>query len=228
MKGLVVTGTDTGVGKTLVSTVLLTLLRERGFSPAALKPCETGCAPDSPEDALAMREASGANDPLDDVCPYRFRAALAPAEAARLEGRRVELPSLFAAYERLSRDGRPVIVESAGGALVPLNEEATFGDLAARLGLPCVVVARDALGTLNHTALTVEALRRRGIPVRGVVLNALTPADDGTRASNAEWIARQCGVEILAQLSFHPDRAERLSAGLRAMGRKFDLLFGSR
>lgn len=209
MKGLLITGTDTGVGKTVVSCAILELLRRRGLRPAPFKPCESGCEQDRPEDALAMRDAAGSEDPIDEVCPYRLRLPLGPAAAAEAEGTSIDLERLLSAYARLTEGYRPAVVESAGGLLVPLAPALNFADLAERLDLPVLVVARDALGTLNHTALTVEALRRRGLHVAAVVLNRLAPIDDGTWSSNAAWIRNTCNVETIVQLDHRPDPAQR-------------------
>jgi dethiobiotin synthetase len=225
---LAVVGTDTGVGKTLVSTALLELLRERGLNPAAFKPCETGCGRHGPLDALALRQASGASDDLEDVCPYRFLQPLAPAVAAAAEGRRVDFAALERAFRRLCARGRPVILEGAGGLLVPIAGDLTLADLLVRLRLPAIVVARDALGTLNHTALTVEALRRRGVPVRGVVLNRTTPRDDGTSRTNTAWISRMTGLPVLSRLRHVADPERRRLAAERQLGRSFASLFPSK
>lgn len=225
---LAVVGTDTGVGKTLVSAALLGLLCERGLHPAAFKPCETGCGRRGALDALALRKASGASDDIEDVCPYRFREPVAPAVAAAAEGRRVDFAALERAFRRLCARGRPVILEGAGGLLTPLAGELTLADLLVRLRLPAVVVARDALGTLNHTALTVEALRHRGVPVRGVVLNRTTPRDDGTSRTNSAWVSRMTGLPVLCRLRHVADPARRRLAAERQLGRSFASLFPSR
>jgi dethiobiotin synthetase len=177
MRGWFVAGTDTGVGKTEVARAICALLLERGHAPRALKPVETGCAPDAPEDALALRAACGNTQPLDEVCPYRFRLPAAPLVAAEAEGASVDL---FRIEKLAARGPGPVVVEAAGGLLVPLArqplslEEAdppdrapaqavvTNLDLADRLALPVILVARASLGTVNHCALSAEALARRG------------------------------------------------------------------
>jgi dethiobiotin synthetase len=226
VRGLFVTGTDTGVGKTQVACALLRLWREAGLRPAPLKPAETGCQPD-PEDALAlMREAepelsppspcpspaSGRGDSLDVVCPYRFREPLAPAVAARLEGRVVEIGRVLVCAEQLSVGDRPLLVESAGGLLVPLTERETNADLAVRLGLPLLVVARAGLGTINHTVLTIEAARARGLRVAAVVLNRASSATaDPSEATNPAEIVRLTGVPVLGPLPFVESATERIA-----------------
>ena len=117
MKGFFVAGTDTGVGKTQIGRALCALLRLRGLKPVALKPVETGCAPERPEDALALREACGSAQSLDEVCPYRFRLPAAPLVAAEAEGASVDLLRIEALVARASG---PIVVEAAGGLMVPL------------------------------------------------------------------------------------------------------------
>jgi len=181
LRGLFIAGTDTGVGKTEVARAVLQLLAARGERPRALKPVETGCAPDAPEDALALRAACGPpNDalPLDAVCPHRFLLPAAPLVAAEAEGRVVERAPIDACV-RAARDAdQPLIVEAAGGLLVPLWRAGglfTNLDLAASLGLPVLLVGRAGLGTINHCALSALALAQRRIPLLAIVLNRTSP-----------------------------------------------------
>ena len=165
------TGTDTGVGKTVVACALVRALRGRGIDAGAMKPIETGVGADGPRDALALRAAGGDTDPLDDVCPQRFALPAAPSVAAARERRALDLGALLEAFGRLRARHELLVVEGAGGLLVPLAEGFCMADLAGRLGLPLVVVARAALGTINHTLLTLEAAEGRGLAVAGVVVS---------------------------------------------------------
>lgn len=195
---VLVTGTDTGVGKTVVTCALLRALRARGLHPVAIKPVETGCADlDQPEDALLLRAAAGGTTPLDVVCPARYRTPAAPATAARLEGSRHSFEGLVDHVKGVRARSAGVIVEGAGGLLVPLAEGRSFADLALALGAPLVVVARDALGTINHTSLTLEAARSRGIAVLAVVLNAVAAPDAVFVDHGAELRALWPGVTFL-------------------------------
>jgi dethiobiotin synthetase len=221
-----VTGTDTGVGKTTVACALVAAARARGLRVLAIKPIETGCAlaPDGrslqPADALALERASRhpnasidrrmADRPLEPTplsTVYRFAAPLAPSVAAELAGAAVALAPILRAVDRL-RSLAPdlLLVEGAGGLLVPLSETADMADLAAALDVPLLVVARDSLGTINHTLLTLEAAAARGLPVAGVVLCAVAPGtSDRDAARNAEEIARRGRVPILGRLGHLPD-----------------------
>lgn len=170
-RGLFVTGTDTGVGKTVVACALAAALRARGLDVGAMKPIETGVGRGGPLDALALRAAAGADDPLDDVCPQRFALPAAPTVAAEREGRWVDLRAVDRAFRRLAARHALLVVEGAGGLLAPAAAGATMADLAARLGLPLLLVTRAAIGTINQTRLALEAAARRGLRVAGVVVS---------------------------------------------------------
>ncbi len=215
MRGLFVTGTDTGVGKTEVACGLVRGHRARGLDVGAMKPAQSGHAPGEPSDADRLRAAAGDADPAELVCPYTFGPPLAPAVAARLEGRTVSLPRLLDAARALAARHAALVVEGAGGLMTPLTGRETFADLAVALGLPVLVVARAGLGTVNHVALTCEALRARGLVVHGVVLNRTSGGHDPSEPHNAGEIERLTGVRVLAALPFERDAAarERLIAG---------------
>ena len=226
-RGFFVAGTDTGVGKTEIGRAICALMARKGLHPLALKPVETGCEPDRPEDALALREACGSSQPLDELCPYRFRLPAAPLVAAEAEGRRVDLLRIEDLVERARA---PILVEAAGGLMVPLAREplsldqidpadgppsaviVTNLDLAERLQLPVVLVGRAGLGTLNHCALSVEALEQRDLLLAAVVLNRTQPDDDPTVASNARWVAEMTGAQVLGPGPFVADARQRLLA----------------
>lgn len=226
-KGFFVAGTDTGVGKTEIGRAICAWMARKGLHPLALKPVETGCEPDRPEDALALREACGSSQPLDELCPYRFRLPAAPLVAAEAEGARVDLLRIEGLVERARA---PIVVEAAGGLMVPLAREplsidqidpadgppaqaiVTNLDLAERLRLPVVLVGRAGLGTLNHCALSVEALEQRDILLAAVVLNRTQPEDDPTVVSNARWVAEMTGAQVLGPGPFVADARERVLA----------------
>ncbi|HTP41032.1 MAG TPA: dethiobiotin synthase [Nitrospiria bacterium] len=174
-RGLFITGTDTGVGKTMVTAALAAWLRHEGYDVGVMKPVHTGCRHSKkerpPPDSAVLLRAAGARDPVRLVTPYRLRRPLAPLAAARAEGRSIDVGRLRTAYRALARRHQIVLVEGVGGLLVPLTASSTVADLIAAWKLPLIVVARAGLGTLNHTLLTIEAARRRGIVIGGIILN---------------------------------------------------------
>jgi dethiobiotin synthetase len=176
---LFVTGTDTGVGKTHVSRALLRALVRQGAAPFPLKLIETGCAREGdqlvPADGVDLARAARREDALAQVAPYRFLLPAAPTTAARAEGVTLSFAPLVEHVRAAQARSARVLLEGAGGLLVPIGPEGNFADLSLRLGARVVLVARDALGTLNHTLLTVEALAHRGLPLAAIVLSAVGP-----------------------------------------------------
>jgi dethiobiotin synthetase len=197
LRGLFVTGTDTGVGKTVVAAALAAALRADGVDVAAFKPAVTGLdepEPGRPPDHELLAAVTGRR--VDEVAPHRFGPAVSPHLAAELEGITLEPTALVAAARGLRAD--VVIVEGVGGLLVPLTLGYTVRDLAIDLGWPVVVAARPGLGTINHSLLTVEAARAGGLDVRAVVLTPW-PAEPGViEPSNFEAIVRLGGVDVAA------------------------------
>jgi len=193
MTGLFVTATDTGVGKTWVACALARAATRRGLRVAAMKPCETGDG----DDGARLMDAAGR--PLDPALarPYQFHLPASPEVAARVEGTVVDVASIVAAFARLTRDADFTIVEGAGGLLVPVAPGVLMADLAARLGLPLLVVARASLGTVNHTLLTIEAARARKIAIAGVVTSRAADTAGPEEPTNPEAIATYGRVPIL-------------------------------
>jgi len=190
MRGLFVTGTDTNAGKTFVACALARGLRAAGVDVGVMKPAETGVPESGPLDAHALRLAAGVDDPIEDVCPERFALPASPEVAARTEGRAVSLAAIRAAWTRLATRHAFMLVEGAGGLLVPLDRETDMADLARELGLPILLVTRARLGTINHTRQSLECAATRGLEVFGVVIShsdgPLSPADALNLASLRE------------------------------------------
>ena len=194
-----VTGTDTGVGKTLAAAALCRAERVAGRTALYAKPVQTGLEPAEAGDAAFV--AAAAKVPVIEC--LRFREPLAPAVAARLEGAVIDVEALLADLAKASDGFDRLIVEGAGGLLVPLWADITMADLADRLGAGLVVVTRPSLGTLNHTALTLEAADRRGLPVDGLVISGW-PAEPGvTEMTNLERLSDM--APVLGLLPTYPD-----------------------
>lgn len=199
--GLFITGTDTGVGKSVVAALFIASLRLRGVPVAGMKPAETGCAPE-PIDARLLIAATGGDDPLDLACPYRFALPVAPEVAARADGTAIDVEVIRRALDGLARSGRFVVVEGAGGAGTPYAPGLRGIDLAAVLGLPVLLVARATLGTVGQTLVTLAAMREARVTCRGIILNRLpgiAPGpDDPTNAPLIEAHSR--GVPVLGTM----------------------------
>ncbi len=174
-KGIFITGTDTGVGKTYVAAGIAASLVRSGVDVGVMKPAETGCGRRRggliPADALILRKAAATADSLALVNPYRFKHPLAPSQAAALEGKTINPASMVTAYKVLSHRHDFMIVEGAGGIMVPLRNDYTYLDLVRDLRLPVIIVARPGLGTINHTLLTISAIRHANLTVKGVIVN---------------------------------------------------------
>lgn len=194
-----VTGTDTGVGKTEVSAALLSLMRKRGLRPFAFKPCESG----EGNDSKMLWKAAGAWQEPRTVCLYRMRAPLAPMLAARAEQTHVDWKRLCLGLRTLGKG--PGVVEGAGGLFVPLDEKHDVIDFIAVSRLPVILVARAGLGTLNHTVLSLAALRDRRIPVAGVVLSqSVKTGDVSVQLNRPELVRRFPKIPFFGPVSFEP------------------------
>lgn len=220
MRGIFVTGTDTGVGKTTVAAGLLRWIRTKGIDTVPMKPVQTGCEPamtgetgGDPESSLrvpdlelmlAAADLAAGPDEMALMCPFRYQPACSPHLAGRMEGHFPSIDAIEESARRLLVHHEALVVEGAGGVLVPLDEQSTMRDLMRRLALPVVIVARPDLGTINHTLLTIEALRSAGLRIVGVVYNDLSEGgareDDWIRDDNPGIITRLSGVPSLGRL----------------------------
>lgn len=218
-KGLFITGTDTGVGKTIVTAALARALRLRGVNVGVMKPVTSGCSEQGGElisdDAELLAWAAGV--PCDeDVSPYRLREPIAPSEAAKIDGVRIDFERIAESYRRLAERHDFVLVEGAGGLMVPLSGGLLVADLIKRLELPLLVVSRPNLGTINHTVLTCFAAGQMELEVKGVVVNRF-PAEPGlAERGAAHHIGSLCGAPILGVWNDLPGSPEAVVEGLAA------------
>lgn len=193
---LFLTGTDTGVGKTFTTALLTRALRQAGLGTIALKPLCSG----ERSDVEILRAASDNALSLDETNPIWLQAPATPLVAAQLENRTLSLDPLVDWFHKLFAKHSSLLVEGAGGWLVPITESETLADFAARLNLPVIIVVANRLGCLNHTLLTLESIRACGLPCPGIILNHLTPDSDIAQRTNAQILARH--TQIL--LEIHP------------------------
>lgn len=202
MPGWFITGTDTGVGKTVIAGALAMLVGEQGRKVAVFKPVATGCRRDMrlglvSEDAEFLAHCAESDATLETVNPVRYGGDLAPLAAAEHTRKPVDWDAIDRSWGQLRASSEWAVVEGAGGLLVPIDREHSMADLAKRFDLPLVIVARPALGTINHTLLTIEAARSRGLDIAAVVINGYRP-DSATLAeeTNPDVIARLARIPI--------------------------------
>ena len=191
------TGTGTGVGKTVAGCIIAAHWAAQGKSPRVMKPAESGCALEGghlvPRDAIALRTAAGDGRPMEEICPYRYEIPLTPAHAAEREGAAPDLERIAGSIEALKKEKSPLLVEGAGGLLAPLAAGVLMSDLARRANLPLVLVAPLGLGSINHTLLSVREAGRQGLRVLGVILSDTTGEAIPAAERNPAAIADLCG-----------------------------------
>lgn len=222
-RGLFVTGTDTGVGKTLITGGIAAALRAQEIDAGVWKPVQSGAVCGDPRsDSAILRRLSGVDDPEDRICPFSFEAAVTPELAAHLAGQDLEFGAVLEGGEAVCARHDYVLCEGAGGWYVPLAEQREMADLARALGWPVLIVARAGLGTINHTILTYEAIRADNLTCVGIILNGHDgPMPDGrikdvadvprqaayanAALTNAMFIHRGTGAAILGVVPRLPD-----------------------
>ncbi len=214
-KGFFITGTDTGVGKTFVTAGIAAVLKEKGINVGTMKPIETGCAEKDgklePQDAFYLKNATGTDDGLDLINPYRFKAPVAPSIASRLEGKTIDLTKIKACYETLASKHPVMLVEGVGGLLAPVNENETVADLVKVLHLPLIIIVEARLGMINHTLLTVKEAQTVGIEVKGIIINYSALITDELLFTNQAEIKRLANIPVLGELPFcDTDRASKM------------------
>ncbi len=199
IRGVFVTGTDTGVGKTVIGAALALFLRQRGVDVGVMKPAESGVDdPASPgPDATLLAWAAGVEDVPESVSPYRLREPLAPAVAAQREGVRIVPGVIQQHFDILRRRHDFLIVEGAGGLMVPLAGGILFADLARQMALPLLVVSRPDLGTINHTFLTVFAARQMELPLAGYLINRMPEYPDAACETAPHTMASLIPADLL-------------------------------
>ena len=237
MNGLFITGTDTDIGKTALSALLLAELRRRGTNAAPMKPAQTGCKeegfrpkasgfgadspPPSPESkaqglfsvpdldySLSMAGMEVDAETYKNMAPYTFEPACSPHLAAEMAGTEIDISEIVIAARTLAKQYDFIIAEGAGGIMVPLNQRETMLDLMQALKLPIVVAARPGLGTINHTLLSIRALRSDGLDIAGIVFVASTPGDPGLiEEDNLATIEHFGKVPVLGTIPYCPQLA---------------------
>jgi dethiobiotin synthetase len=216
-----ITGTDTGVGKTTVGCALAAALATRGLRVGVAKPFETGCEPDAegalvPADARQLRYFADCSEPIEVICPVRCGEPLAPAVALRRQGLEVDLERLRSAIEGIVERHEVTLIEGAGGLLVPVAGRVTFADLARDWLLPLLIVVGNRLGALNHAQLTLRVAQQMSIPVAGYIINGLMAEEDLAVQTNVDALAELIGPALgrlpwLGAVHCTPEDRERLA-----------------
>ena len=230
MAGFFITGTDTGVGKTVVTACLLALLGKRGLDVGVMKPLETGvdaeCSSSANSDAKFLMESAAIEDNLAEVCPVRLKPAASPYQAARIENQAIDIDEILSAFKTLSERHPWMLVEGIGGLLTPIHRDYLVVDLIRDMGLPVILVCRYQLGTLNHSLLALDHLKRRQLEVRGVIFNQtgeLNPVETEQPAllkelSKTHLLGGVPFIEGLSTESFTPELLQVLEQSIDCTG----------
>jgi dethiobiotin synthetase len=208
-RGFFITGTDTGVGKTVIAGALLLVIRSLGISVCGMKPIETGCMKSEnvvqkaesrvkdtlliPADGMFLKEIADMDDSIDVITPIRFEKPLAPFPASEIEGIPVDIDKIKKAFKDLLRKYDMVVVEGIGGLFVPIKRDYFVLDLIKHFGLPIIIVSRPGLGTINHTLLTVNYAMKEGLNVAGIIINYSRPPE--------KTLAEETNPKVIRQIS---------------------------
>jgi len=209
-RGVFITATDTGVGKTIVASALVRCLTQRGIDVGVMKPIETGVSRSakSQSDGARLRRAAGSHDPMAEVCPYVFRLPVAPFSAARAEGTTVRITTIMRVFRLLSQKHPLMVVEGVGGVYTPVTQTLNIINLIDHMKLSTIVVGQSGLGGINHALLTIHALRLQKIPIVALVLNRRWPVQTKTsraqEQSTISLLRRLAGVPVVGPLPYNP------------------------
>lgn len=206
-RGFFITGTDTGVGKTVIAAAIIRALRSHGIHACGMKPVETGCRTlDNilyPSDGMFLKKVAGMEEAVCDVTPFCFETPLAPLASSEIAGRAIDIPIIIERFNGLLKKYAAVVVEGIGGILVPIKKDYFVIDLVKELNLPLIVVARPSLGTINHTLLTVRCALNEGIKVAGVIINFNRPPDGAlAEKTNPHILQRLSPVPIIGTFPY--------------------------
>jgi dethiobiotin synthetase len=206
-KGYFITGTDTGVGKTLVAGGIAAILKNKGINVGVMKPIATGCKWINnrliSEDAVFLKLSAEVEDDYELINPISLEQPLAPTVATQLSNTKIDTDKINTAYDTLCERHDYIIVEGIGGLLVPIDEYYFVVDIAEEMELPVIVVCRPTLGTINHTLLTVSYARQHGLDVKGIIINeSAENCDIIVKDTNTDEIKRLTGLPIIGTIPF--------------------------
>ncbi|MDA1477167.1 dethiobiotin synthase [Bacillus changyiensis] len=198
MRGIFVTGTDTGVGKTIISCGIAALLKEKNIDVGVFKPFLSGISRDNPQsDTALLKQMSHTCLTHEEITPFEYKEPLAPYVAAKQEGKMVSINEVINHWNKIKKQHDYVIVEGAGGIAVPLGENYLVAHLIKALQLPVLIVARPDLGTINHTFLTVQYAKQLGLQIAGIVINGRSERPNLDEKTNPNIIEQLCDVPLI-------------------------------
>ena len=208
MNGFFITGTDTDVGKTVVTACLITLFKGQGVG--VMKPIETGvdptCSSTANSDTKFLMEVSGTTDAEEEVCPLRLKTPASPYQASQIAGTSIQPSTILKQFKVLQSRHNMMLVEGLGGLLVPITPSYNVADLAREIGLPLIIVSRVRVGTLNHTLLTINAARQHGLKIKGIILNKQKNTDlDNIEEQQGKLIEELSDTPILGTCPYIQD-----------------------
>ncbi len=225
-KGFFITGTDTGVGKTIIAGAMIRLMRSFGVKTCAMKPIESGCGREGnnliPYDGTFLKQAAHMDEPLRLVTPCCLESPLAPFAAAGIENRKISIDEIKKAYYKLYKTYESIVVEGVGGLMVPIRKDYFVIDLVKEFSLPLLVVAKPGLGTINHTLLTCRAALDAGLEVAGVIINySRPPENDLAEKTNPKVLEEVCPVPLIGTFPYLKNMGEDMLE--RTALKQFDL-----
>ncbi|MEC4686349.1 MAG: dethiobiotin synthase [Nitrospirota bacterium] len=213
-RGVFITGTDTGVGKTIIAAAITRALKMRGVNVGVMKPVETGCRVEGekglvPVDGAFLQYMAETDTPLSEITPYRFETPVAPLVASEIEGRAIRKEVILTTFEKIARNHDFMVVEGVGGLIVPVSRDLLVSDLVKLLDLSIIVVAGNTLGVINHTLLTVKAAENEGIHVAGVVINHTHPPHgDIAEDTNPRALEKLLTVPVIGVFPYLEERSK--------------------
>jgi len=210
VNGFFITGTDTDVGKTVVTACLSILFKNQGMDVGVMKPIETGvdpeCSSAANSDAKFLMEVSSSTDAEDEVCPYRLKTPASPYQSSQIASIQIQPATLLEKFKVLQSRHSTLLVEGVGGLMVPITKRYNVADLALEMALPLIIVSRLKIGTLNHTSLTINAARQHGLKIKGIILNQQEKGDpDDVEKQQGKLIEELSDTPILGTCPYIED-----------------------
>jgi dethiobiotin synthetase len=223
-RGFFITGTDTGVGKTIVTAGLLSLFKKHRLDAGVMKPIETGVVPGqkSLSDAEFLMRAGEIDDPLAEVSPYRLRTPASPFYASRIEKRPIDIKIILKDFHRLAGKHEYMLVEGVGGILTPITAKIMVADLIRELRLPVIIVSRFTIGALNHTLMTLKTAQEKGLAVRGVIFNQTKPKITAIEKAQSSLLRELTSAPVLGECAFIKNISPASSKLLAAIEKNLD------